>query len=46
MERLGIMVSLTAGYRPQSNGQVERVNQNKGKVFSYFVDFKKDFDSI
>ncbi|KAK6297381.1 hypothetical protein J4Q44_G00319640 [Coregonus suidteri] len=30
MERLGVSVSLTSGYHPESNGQVERVNQDVG----------------
>ena len=30
MECLGVTVSLTSGYRPQANGQVERVNQEVG----------------
>ena len=30
MERLGVTVSLTFGYRPQANGQVEGVNQEVG----------------
>uniref|UniRef100_A0AAZ3QS83 Gypsy retrotransposon integrase-like protein 1 n=1 Tax=Oncorhynchus tshawytscha TaxID=74940 RepID=A0AAZ3QS83_ONCTS len=28
MERLGVSVSLTSGFHPESNGQVERVNQD------------------
>lgn len=31
MECLGVTVSLTSGYRPQANGQVERVNQEVGR---------------
>jgi hypothetical protein len=31
MERLGVSVSLTSGYHPESNGQVERVNQEVGR---------------
>ena len=31
MERLGVSVSLTSGYHPESNGQVERVNQDVGR---------------
>ena len=31
MEKLGVTVSLTSGYRPQSNGQVERINQELGR---------------
>jgi hypothetical protein len=30
MERLGVSVSLTSGYHPESNRQVERVNQEVG----------------
>ena len=40
MERLGVTVSLTSGYRPQSNGQVERVNQELGRYLrSYCQDW-------
>jgi hypothetical protein len=28
MEHLGVLVSLTSGFHPESNGQVERVNQD------------------
>uniref|UniRef100_A0A8K9X5F7 Gypsy retrotransposon integrase-like protein 1 n=1 Tax=Oncorhynchus mykiss TaxID=8022 RepID=A0A8K9X5F7_ONCMY len=39
MERLGISVSLTSGYHPESNGQVERVNQEVGRFLrSYCQD--------
>ena len=31
MGRLGVAVSLTSGYSPQSNGQVERTNQELGR---------------
>ena len=31
MERLGVSVSLTSGFHPESNGQVERVNQEVGR---------------
>lgn len=31
MERLGVTVSLTSGHHPQSNGQVERLNQELGQ---------------
>jgi hypothetical protein len=31
MEKLGVMVSLTSRYWPQSNGQVERMNQELGR---------------
>ena len=31
MERLGVSVSLTSGFHPESNGQVERVNQDVGR---------------
>ena len=31
MERLGVKVSLTSWYRPQANGQVERINQEVGR---------------
>ncbi|CDQ98731.1 unnamed protein product [Oncorhynchus mykiss] len=39
MERLGISVSLTSGFQPESNGQVERVNQDVGRFLrSYCQD--------
>uniref|UniRef100_A0A8K9V225 Gypsy retrotransposon integrase-like protein 1 n=1 Tax=Oncorhynchus mykiss TaxID=8022 RepID=A0A8K9V225_ONCMY len=39
MERLGVSVSLTSGYHPESNGQVERVNQEVGRFLrSYCQD--------
>uniref|UniRef100_A0A8C7JNW6 Gypsy retrotransposon integrase-like protein 1 n=1 Tax=Oncorhynchus kisutch TaxID=8019 RepID=A0A8C7JNW6_ONCKI len=39
MERLGISVSLTSGFHPESNGQVERVNQDVGRFLrSYCQD--------
>ena len=31
MERLGVLVSLTSGFHPERNGQVERVNQDVGR---------------
>ncbi|KAK1789925.1 hypothetical protein P4O66_002254 [Electrophorus voltai] len=33
---LNIMVSLTSGYHPQANGQVERVNQELGKFLRLY----------
>jgi hypothetical protein len=39
MGRLGVSVSLTSGYHPESNGQVERVNQQVGRFLrSYCQD--------
>uniref|UniRef100_A0A673ZSX4 Integrase catalytic domain-containing protein n=1 Tax=Salmo trutta TaxID=8032 RepID=A0A673ZSX4_SALTR len=39
MERLGVSVSLTSGFHPESNGQVERVNQEVGRFLrSYCQD--------
>ena len=39
MERLGVSVSLTSGYHPQSNGQTERTNQELGQFLrSYCMD--------
>lgn len=32
MEKLGVMVSLTSGHRSQSNGQVERTNQEMRRI--------------
>lgn len=31
LEKLGVTVSLTSGYRPQSNRQVEKMNQELGR---------------
>ena len=40
MERLGVSVSLTSGFHPESNGQVERVNQDVGRFLrSYCRDW-------
>ncbi|KAJ8002314.1 hypothetical protein DPEC_G00178590 [Dallia pectoralis] len=39
MKRLGVSVSLTSGYHPEANGQVERVNQDLGRFLrSYCQD--------
>ena len=39
MERLGVSVSLTSGFHPESNGKVERINQDVGKFLrSYCQD--------
>ena len=39
MERLGVSISLTSGFHPESNGQVERVNQDVGRFLrSYCQD--------
>uniref|UniRef100_A0A8C7RX13 Gypsy retrotransposon integrase-like protein 1 n=1 Tax=Oncorhynchus mykiss TaxID=8022 RepID=A0A8C7RX13_ONCMY len=39
MEPLGVSVSLTSGFHPESNGQVERVNQDVGRFLrSYCQD--------
>ena len=39
MEKLGVTFSLTSRYRPQSNGQVERVNQELGRFLrSHYQD--------
>jgi transposase InsO family protein len=38
-ERLGVSISLTSGFHPESNGQVERVNQDVAKfLWSYCQD--------
>ena len=40
MERLGVSVSLTSGFHPESNGQVGRVNQDVGRFLrSYCQDW-------
>ena len=31
MEQLGVTVSLSSGYHPQTNGQMERLNQELGR---------------
>uniref|UniRef100_A0A4W5JZM3 Gypsy retrotransposon integrase-like protein 1 n=1 Tax=Hucho hucho TaxID=62062 RepID=A0A4W5JZM3_9TELE len=39
MEHLGVSISLTSGFHPESNGQVERVNQDVGRFLrSYCQD--------
>ena len=39
MERLGVLISLTSGFHPERNGQVERVNQDVGRFLrSYCQD--------
>ena len=39
MERLGVSISLTSEFHPESNGQVERVNQDVGRfLLSYCQD--------
>ena len=38
-EHLGVSISLTSGFQPESNGQVERVNQDVGRFLrSYYQD--------
>lgn len=36
MEKLGVTVSLTSGYHPQANGQVEQANQEIGRFLCTF----------
>ena len=36
MERLGFSLSLTSGFHPESNGQVERVNQDVGRFLQSY----------
>ncbi|CDQ95111.1 unnamed protein product [Oncorhynchus mykiss] len=36
IERLGVSVSLTSGFHPKSNGQVERVNQDVGRFLQSY----------
>lgn len=36
MEKLGVTVSLTFGYHPESNGQAERMNQEIGRFLRSF----------
>jgi hypothetical protein len=36
MECLGVSVSLTSGYQSESNGQVERVNQEVGRFLRFY----------
>jgi hypothetical protein len=39
MEHLAVSISLTSGFHPESNGQVERVNQDVGRFLrSYCQD--------
>lgn len=44
MERLGVFVSLTSGYHPQANGQVERANQEVGRLIcAYYYSKQSDW---
>uniref|UniRef100_A0A3B1KES6 Gypsy retrotransposon integrase-like protein 1 n=1 Tax=Astyanax mexicanus TaxID=7994 RepID=A0A3B1KES6_ASTMX len=44
MERLGVNVSLTSGHHPESNGQVERLNQEIGRYLrSHCADRQGDW---
>lgn len=43
MEKLGITVSLTSGYHPQANGQMERMNQEIGYLRTYCQDNENDW---
>lgn len=44
MEKLGVSVSLTSGYHPQSNGRVERNDQDIGRYLcSYCKDNQNDW---
>uniref|UniRef100_A0AAZ3S295 Tf2-1-like SH3-like domain-containing protein n=1 Tax=Oncorhynchus tshawytscha TaxID=74940 RepID=A0AAZ3S295_ONCTS len=44
MECLGVSLSLTSGFHPESNGQVERVNQNVGRFLrSYCQDWPREW---
>uniref|UniRef100_W5LUZ2 Integrase catalytic domain-containing protein n=1 Tax=Astyanax mexicanus TaxID=7994 RepID=W5LUZ2_ASTMX len=36
MDKLGVSVSLTSGHRPQANGQVERLNQEIGRLLRHY----------
>lgn len=36
MEKLGVTASLTSGYLPQANSQVERINQEVGRFLRTF----------
>ena len=36
MERLGVSVSLSSGFHPKSNGQVERINQVVGRFLQSY----------
>ena len=42
LKRLGIQSTLTSGYRPQSNGQTERANQEVEKYLRIFVNRRQD----
>lgn len=44
MEKLGVSVSVTSGYHPEFNGQVEQVNQEIGRFLRTFsVDNQDDW---
>ena len=47
MERLGVSVSLTSGFHPESNGQVERVNHDVGRFLrSYCQDWLREWTAF
>ncbi|KAI4895905.1 hypothetical protein NFI96_003257 [Prochilodus magdalenae] len=43
MRKLGVSVSLTSGYHPQSNGQCERANQELGEVSVFTATTQSDW---
>lgn len=44
IEKLGITISLTSGYQPQANRQVEKANQEIGQFLCTFcVDYQEDW---
>lgn len=43
MEKLGVSMSLTSGYHPQANGQVEWANQEVGRVFWAYCNNQRDW---
>lgn len=47
MKKLGVSVSLTSGYHPQVNGQVERANWEIGHfLHTFYINNQEDWATI
>lgn len=46
MDKLGIAVSLTSGYYPQVNGQVERANEEIGTFLHLFCTDNQEWGHV
>ena len=40
MERLGVSISLTSGFHPGNNGQLERVNQDVDRFLRSYCQYR------